>query len=469
MEKGQIIELYIEDMSSDGNGIGKTEGQVVFVDGCVLGDKVRAKITKAKKNYAFADCLKILEPSDKRNEGFCQFSKDCGGCPLGDLRYEEQLELKARWVKDKLTRIGGLEEPVIRPIIGMDEPLRYRNKAVFAVSKNGEIGFVRKKSHDVVDCPDCRIQSEKAMGIAEGLYQYLHEKNLKGAVDKLMVRTAPGTGEMMAVIKTKNKGKLPDLELLAGLLDEGSDFSLESIYIDDKCIAGKPVITEETGGLKFEISPESFYQVNSKQMLKLYGKAMEYADLKGGETVLDLYCGVGTIGLFAAKEMEDKGRVIGIESVKPAVIDANRNSVINGMVSTRYLTGKAEDILPAIMGIKPFMGYNEVNELVEKEPPLTVDHADVVFLDPPRAGCEEELLSAVVQAEPDRIVYVSCDPATLARDIKYLTENGYDFKEATLVDMFPHTGHVETVCCLYHQKKDFISVPYEPKNDGYLK
>jgi 23S rRNA (uracil1939-C5)-methyltransferase len=196
---------------------------------------------------------------------------------------------------------------------------------------------------------------------------------------------------------------------------------------------------------------------------------MEYADLKGGETVLDLYCGVGMIGLFAAKEMEDKGRVIGIESVKPAVIDANRNSVINGMVSTRYLTGKAEDILPAIMGIKPFMGYNEVNELVEKEPPLTVDHADVVFLDPPRAGCEEELLSAVVQAEPDRIVYVSCDPATLARDIKYLTENGYDFKEATPVDMFPHTGHVETVCCLYHQKKDFISVPYEPKNDGYLK
>ena len=444
MEKGQIIELIIDDMNTDGNGVGRTDGQVVFVAGCVTGDKVKARITKAKKNYALADCIEITEPSPFRNEGLCEYSGACGGCPLGDLKYSKQLEMKENWVREKLTRLGGLEEPLIRPIIGMDEPERYRNKAVFAVSSDGDIGFVRQKSHDVVDCPDCRIQTEACMGVAEGLYQYLHAFKLKGAVTSLTVRTAPGTGEMMAVIKTA-KNDLPELETLAGLLNEGSGFNLESIYMNDKCIAGRKTIMEETGGLKFEISPESFYQVNSEQMLKLYDKAMEYACLKGGETVLDLYCGVGTIGLFAAKQMNDTGRVIGIESVKPAVIDANRNSVINGMVSTRYIAGKAEEVLPAIMGLKPFMGYNEVNQLVEKEPPLTVDHADVVFLDPPRAGCEEELLNAVVQAAPDRIVYVSCDPATLARDIKYLTSSGYEFIEATPVDMFPHTGHVECV------------------------
>ena len=444
MEKGQIVDLFIEDMSSDGNGIGRTDGQVVFVEGCVQSDRVRARITKAKKNYALADCTEITEPSPFRNKGFCQFSGDCGGCPLGDLKYAKQLEIKEGWVREKLIRLGGLEEPIIRPIIGMEEPSRYRNKATFAVSDSGDIGFVRKKSHQVVDCQDCKIQTEACMGVADALWQYLHAKNLRKAVSSLMVRTAPGTGEMMAVLKA-SRNDLPDLELLAGLMDEGSGFNLESIYVNDKCIAGHKTITDIADGLKFEISPESFYQVNSEQMVKLYDKAMDYADLKGGETVLDLYCGVGTIGLFAAKRMNDSGRVIGIESVKPAVIDANRNSVINGMVSTRYIAGKAEEVLPAIMGLKPFMGYNEVNELVEKEPPLRVDHADVVFLDPPRAGCEEELLSAVVQAAPDRIVYVSCDPATLARDIKYLTGQGYEFIEATPVDMFPHTGHVETV------------------------
>ena len=444
MEKGQIVDLFIEDMSSDGNGIGRTDGQVVFVEGCVQCDRVGARITKAKKNYALADCTEITEPSPFRNKGFCQFSGDCGGCPLGDLKYAKQLEIKEGWVREKLIRLGGLEEPIIRPIIGMEEPSRYRNKATFAVSDSGDIGFVRKKSHQVVDCQDCKIQTEACMGVADALWQYLHAKNLRKAVSSLMVRTAPGTGEMMAVVKA-SRNDLPDLELLAGLMDEGSGFNLESIYVNDKCIAGHKTITDIADGLKFEISPESFYQVNSEQMVKLYDKAMDYADLKGGETVLDLYCGVGTIGLFAAKRMNDSGRVIGIESVKPAVIDANRNSVINGMVSTRYIAGKAEEVLPAIMGLKPFMGYNEVNELVEKEPPLRVEHADVVFLDPPRAGCEEELLSAVVQAAPDRIVYVSCDPATLARDIKYLTGQGYEFIEATPVDMFPHTGHCECV------------------------
>ncbi len=444
MEKGQILELEIIDMSSDGNGIARTYGPVVFVEDCVLGDKVKAKITKAKKNFANAQCVEILEPSPFRREGFCKHSHECGGCPLGDLEYSKQLEIKTKWVKDKLTRIGGLEEPEIRPIIGMEDPDRYRNKAVFSVAEDGAVGFNRKKSHDVFYCTDCKLQSYPTMGIANALEDYIELEFMRGNISKLTVRTAPGTDEMMAVIEARNP-HLPNLERLAEMLDEGSGFFLESLKINDRAVAGRSVITDVSGGLNFEISADSFYQVNSVQMVKLYEKAMDYADLKGSETVLDLYCGVGTIGLFAAKRMNDTGRVIGIESVKPAVIDANRNSVINGIVSTRYIAGKAEEVLPAIMGLKPFMGYNEVNELVEKEPPVKVDQADVVFLDPPRAGCEEELLDAVVQAAPDRIVYVSCDPATLARDIKYLTGQGYKFIEATPVDMFPHTGHVECV------------------------
>ena len=225
-----------------------------------------------------------------------------------------------------------------------------------------------------------------------------------------------------------------------------------------KCriIAGKPTITEEfiTGGgiLRFEISPQSFFQVNPEQMVKLYDKAAEYAGLKGGETVLDLYCGAGSIGIWLLEKLRNKDikafertKVIGIESVKPAVLDANRNSVINGLVNTRYFSGKAEEELPGMMGLAKLYKWNEVNERVEREPEIKIENADVVILDPPRAGCDEALLAAVAAAQPDRIVYVSCDPGTLARDIKYLTANGYEFIEATPVDQFPWTTHIEMV------------------------
>ena len=341
-------------------------------------------------------------------------------------------------------QLTGSEDPDVKPIIGMEEPERYRNKATFAVSEKGDVGFVRRKSHDVVHLNDCKLQPYQTMAISNALSEYMDLEFVRGNITKLMVRYAPGYDEAMAAIEAKNPN-MPNIERMAGMLNESCGYALESLKINDRTIAGKSVITDSAGGLDFEISADSFYQVNPVQMVELYEKAMDYADIKGGETVLDLYCGVGTIGLFAAKRMNNTGRVIGIESVKQAVIDANRNSVINGIVNTWYVAGKAEDVLPGIMGIKPYMGYDEFNNLVEKEPPVTCDHADVVFLDPPRAGCEEELLSAVVQAAPDRIVYVSCDPATLARDIKYLTEKEYSFIEATPVDMFPHTGHVETV------------------------
>ena len=331
------------------------------------------------------------------------------------------------------------------------------------------------------------------MAAAEALRQFMVEDHItsfdprweKGLMRHMIVRTAAGTGEVMVILVINGKA-IPNAQKLVEMLDEaiynvpvyddgplaGVEFSLESVVINvnksknldgpilgEECItiAGKPTITEEVSGMKFEISPLSFYQVNREQMVKLYDKVLEYADLKGGETVLDLYCGVGTIGLFCAREMEKKagesaaegtadgmevqpGQVIGIESIKGAVLDANRNATINGIVNARYVCGKAEEELPKMMGMVDTEGG--------KEPAVRISQADVAILDPPRAGCDERLLEAVVKAEPSKIIYVSCDPATLARDIKWLTENGYEFREATPCDMFPWTSHVEVVTCL---------------------
>ena len=538
MEKGQIVELTIEDMSAEGRGIGKIyddeRGFAVFVQDTVVGDRAKVELTKVKKNYAFGRVSEMLALSQDRQESFCPHSGLCGGCVYSKLSYEAQLALKEKQVREKLVRLGGLTDPVIMPIIGMgsedatEVPFRYRNKASMPVSTGGlitqkggivkpvhepRVGFYRPKSHDVVDCEDCLLQSEPAMAAAAALRKFMEEDHItsydprweKGLMRHMIVRTAAGTGEVMVILVINGKA-IPNAPKLIEMLDEaiynvpvyedgplaGVEFNLESVIVNinksknlegpilgEECItiAGKPTITEEVGGLSFEISPLSFYQVNREQMVRLYEKALEYASLKGNETVLDLYCGVGTIGLFAAAEMNrrtaelnaaaaagqavenaapgqaaaaalsgttasgqaaaDKspGRVIGIESVKGAVLDANRNATINGIVNARYVCGKAEEELPKMVDPK--------SEL--KDESLRVTHADVIILDPPRAGCEQALLEAVVQAAPDRIVYVSCDPATLARDIKWLGEHGYEFREATPCDMFPWTGHVESV------------------------
>ena len=467
-------------MTSEGQGIGKSDGFAIFVKGAVVGDTVLAELTKVKKRYAFARMIEILESSPDRIKNSCDCFNRCGGCPYGELSYEAQLRLKEKQVRDKLIHIGGLESPQVRPILGMENPFHYRNKAVMSIWAGGlitkkggiaenldnpSVGFYRGKSHQVVDCKDCLLQSEPAMAAAETLRSFLISDNItvydpkwgKGLFRHLAVRTAANTGEVMVVLVINGKG-IPNGEKLVQMLDDaiyalpaeksGIEYSLESVVINvnkekdgrvfgDEWItlAGKPTILDTAGGLKFEISPASFYQVNPAQMEVLYEKAMTYAGLSGKETVLDLYCGVGTIGLFAAAA--GAGRVIGIESVKSAVIDANRNAVINGMVNPRYVCGKAEEELPKLLS-----GEGLTDET------LRIDRADVVFLDPPRAGCEKSLLEAVVKAEPERIVYVSCDPATLARDVKLLTEGGYRFVEATPVDMFPWTGHVETVVLL---------------------
>ena len=524
MEKGQILELTIEDMSQEGKGIGKADGFAVFVDGAVVGDKVRVQLRKVKKRYGFGRLFEILEESPDRIESFCERQGECGGCPYGQLSYDAQLALKEKQVRDKLERLGGINDPVLYPIMAMDEPFRYRNKASMPVSTGGlitlkggiiqpvhepRVGFFGARSHEVADCSDCWLQSEPAMAAAEALRQFMTEDHItsfdprweKGLMRHMIVRTAAGTGEVMVILVINGKA-IPNAQKLVEMLDEaiynvpvyddgplaGVEFSLESVVINvnksknldgpilgEECItiAGKPTITEEVSGMKFEISPLSFYQVNRVQMVKLYDKVLEYADLKGGETVLDLYCGVGTIGLFCAREMEKKarerateadsdedvsgkayavhpGQVIGIESIKGAVLDANRNATINGIVNARYVCGKAEEELPKMMGMASAQGGENSAHGSEggKKPAIRISQADVAILDPPRAGCDERLLEAVVKAEPEKIVYVSCDPATLARDIKWLGEHGYEFREATPCDMFPWTSHVEVVTCL---------------------
>ena len=494
MEKGQIIELKIEDMLDDGRAFGRCEGCAVFVAmgsdplaGCrsaVPGDTVKAKITKTKKSSAEAALTEVTQPSPDRVEAECPYFGSCGGCTLQELSYEAQLRLKENQVRTKLARLGGLDDPEVNGIIGAENTKYYRNKAVFAVGAHGEVGFMKGKSHFVMDIEDCMLQSDAAMVCADALRHFLKsEPGLAGKVIKqLTVRTAFGTGEVMAVLESEKK-EFPRMDELIGMLDDavyslaldgsgGEDeeadpyFSLESVALihKGKChvLAGKPTITEElTGssgaGVRFEISPQSFFQVNPEQMVRLYEKAAEYAALEGGETVLDLYCGAGTIGIWLLDDLRrrnekafDKTKVIGIESVKPAVIDANRNSVINGLVNTRYFCGKAEEELPGMMGLSKLYKWNEVNERVEREPEIKIEKADVVILDPPRAGCDEALLKAVVQADPDRIVYVSCDPGTLARDIKFLCANGYEFIEATPADQFPLTSHIEACCLLMH-------------------
>lgn len=495
MEKNQIVEIKIEDMSYEGQGIGKADGFTVFVKDTVPGDFAKVELTKVKKNYGFGRLVELLEPSKDRTGGFCEKGHICGGCPFEKISYEGQLRLKEKQVKDKLVRLAKLENPKVNSIVEAEEIFRYRNKASMPVSTGGyltekgglrvpthepRIGFFRAKSHEVVNLIDCNLQSEPAMAAVEALRQFMEEEKLTsyderwgdGLFRHLIVRTAAGTGQVM-VILVVNGNTIPQASKLIEMLDDaifnvpvysegslaGVEFNLTSVVLNvnkkktseilgEECItlAGRDTILEEIGGLKFEISPLSFYQVNREQMVRLYDKALEYADIHNGDTVLDLYCGVGTIGLFAAKNWNCQ--VIGIESIKGAVLDANRNATINGIPNVRYFHGKAEDELPFMMGLKKLYKFNEVNEKVEREPKMKIKMANVVILDPPRAGCEEDLLNAVISSKARKIVYVSCDPGTMSRDIRYLCDRGYEFVEATPFDMFPNTASVECVAKL---------------------
>lgn len=467
MNTGEKITIDIIDMGMEGEGIGRFEGMAVFVRGAVPGDRAVVEITQVKKNFARGKLESLEKESEFRCEPVCVNAGRCGGCSLQSMTYKSQLKLKQKWVKDRLERIGGLQNVQVEETIGMDDPFRYRNKAQFPVSagrlvKNNKgkyrnnqpcsVGFYQVKSHQVVQCDECLIQAEPAEKLAMVVKEYVEaetvsvydEKSGMGLLRHLIVKSAFETGEVMAILVV-NGDHLPKIEKLVEAMDDAVNslpadengepyWSLESVILNvnkkkgseimgKECIAiaGKPTITDHMGGLQFEISPHSFYQVNPSQMKVLYDKVVEFAGLTGEETVLDLYCGVGTIGLYCASKAR---RVIGIEEVRSAALDANRNAVLNGIVNAEYLFGKAEEVLPKrLQDIK----------------------ADVVILDPPRSGCDPALLDAVGKVAPERIVYVSCDPATLARDLKMLMEKGYQVGRVQPVDMFPWTSHVEVV------------------------
>ncbi len=491
MNKGDTFETIIEDLTSEGAGLGRVDGLAVFVPNTIPGDRVRAGITKLKKNYAEAKLISLLEPSEDRIEPACPYADKCGGCALQNMDYAAQLKLKQKQVRNKLERIGGIDAPTVRETIGMDEPYKYRNKGEYpAFAKDGKartsfIGFYERKSHLIVDVEECMLQSEAADAITKVVRRFN-----RGEIKQVIVRTAYGTGEVMVILECR-PDKVKYLEDLIYAMDEECPGYLESVYaLTDgkyKLIAGKRTITdavcfdagdEEGRTLKFEISAPSFYQVNTEQMIKLYNKAAEYANLSGKETLLDIYCGIGTIGL----SMADKAKqVIGIELVKEAVIDANRNATINGIVNARYICGKAEEVLPAcadasiereswsaeaklaeaLSGGRRKENAAETEAEAEAENEAEKTSEIVAILDPPRAGCDEALLQAIADAGVSRIVYISCDAGTLARDVKYLGEQGYNFIEATPVDMFPWTGCVETVVLLSKGEIDSKKVRVE--------
>ena len=452
LKKNDRINLNIESCSSNGSGVGHYEGMAVFVPATAVGDEITAHILKAKKTYAYAKVESVLTPSPDRIEAECPVYLKCGGCVFSHMNYAAEAEIKASHVAECFKRIGGIE-PEFEPIISAETDKRYRNKAQFPVAvDNGEIktGFYSSHSHRVIHCPDCLLQPKEFEKILGVFSQYIKENGVsiydetahKGLLRHIYLRKGTKSGETM-VCAVINGKKLPNEDKLVSALTE-CDSSIRSIIVNTnkektnvilgkqcRTLWGEDYITDILCGLTFRISPLSFYQVNRDQAEKLYNKAAEYATLSGNETVLDLYCGAGTIGLSMAKNAQE---IIGVEIVPEAVEDAKLNAEINGIKNARFLCGdapKAAEILKN-EGIRP----------------------DVIILDPPRKGCSPEMLETAAQMAPDRIVYVSCDPATLARDCGIFATLGYTATKATPVDMFPRTGHVETVVQLSQRKTD---------------
>jgi 23S rRNA (uracil1939-C5)-methyltransferase len=473
---GDRLVVEVSDVGRDGRGIGRAEGLTVFAEGLIPGDKACVTVTKMKKNMAFAAAGEILEPSPFRVSPECGLSGTCGGCPLMAMEYSAQAKMKEGHVRAALSRIGGISDPKVRPIVSMGAQLGYRNKAVYAAAGD-KVGFYGERSHVLADVAYCPIQTPAANALAGALRSF---GPAAASVNALTVKSAFGTGEVMAVLGLERRPgqwleelimTLDDaVSALPPFGDDGRCWSLESVAgvfqgkqggakMSPKCeiVAGKRTITElvPESQMCFEISPQSFFQVNPEGTRALESILLEYAGLSGGETVIDLYCGVGVWGLVCAPYAKE---VIGIESEKQAVADANRNAVINQIVNARYICGKAEAELPAMLGkagaglpahvAKAKEGAGLPARVAKVKEGSQTLAADVAIVDPPRAGCAAGLLEAVAAIAPAKIVYISCDPATLARDIRMLEGLGYRFAEASPVDMFPHTVHVETVALL---------------------
>lgn len=459
--KNDLVTLEIEDCGIDGEGIGKADGFTVFVKDAVIGDTVTAKIIKAKKNYGYGRLMEVLKPSPYRVEPKCEFARQCGGCQLQALSYDQQLVFKTNKVKGHLERIGGFTDIPMEPIIGMDELFHYRNKAQFPVGRNKEgkivTGFYAGRTHNIIENRDC------ALGVAEnkevldrviahmekyGIEPY-NEATGKGLVRHVLIRYGYFTKEVMVCL-ILNGNKLPKEEQLVKSLCEIPGMTSITINVNKKhsnvilgeeirLLWGQEYITDRIGDISYQIAPLSFYQVNPMQTQKLYAKALEYADLHGEETVWDLYCGIGTISLFLAQKAKF---VRGVEIVPAAIENAKENAKLNGLENTEFFVGKAEEVLP-------------------REYKKNGVYADVIVVDPPRKGCDETLLETMVEMNPERIVYVSCDSATLARDLKYLCERGYELRKVCPVDQFGMTVHVETVVLLSKGEVDSKKIRVE--------
>ena len=446
--KNDILTLDIEDCGVDGEGIGKADGFTVFVKDAVIGDRIKAKIIKAKKNYGYGRLMEVITPSPYRVKPACSIARQCGGCQIQALSYEEQLKFKEKKVRGHLERIGGFKDLEMEPIMGMEEPYHYRNKAQFPVGKNkdGKIitGFYAGRTHSIIENRDCILGVKQNKDVLDRVIRHMEKYHIqpydettgKGLVRHIMIRYGFHTDQIMICL-ILNGDKLPAEKALVESLCEIPGMTSITINVNKKrnnvilgnqlrLLWGQSYITDSIGNVSYQISPLSFFQVNPIQTEKLYGKALEYAGLTGNETVWDLYCGIGTISLFLAQRAKF---VRGVEIVPQAIDNARENAKINGIENVEFFVGKAEEVLP-------------------REYDKNGIYADVIVVDPPRKGCDEALLNTILKMKPERVVYVSCDSATLARDLKILCAEEYELKRVSTTDMFPQSTHVETVVLL---------------------
>lgn len=453
-----MIRMKIEDISSEGLGIGHADGMAVFVKDTVIGDEITAKIIKVKKTYAYGRLMDLVQASPDRTEPVCRVARQCGGCQLQAMDYQAQLRFKENKVRNNLIRIGGFDrellDRIMEPIIGMEDPFHYRNKAQFPIGTDREerliAGFYAGRTHSIIDNHDCALGVKENKEILEIVLEHMrrlgisayNETTGKGLIRHVMIRYGFRTKQIMVCLVVNGR-KIPGekelvqaLTAIPGMTSIALNVNRENTNVilgrEIRLLWGQGYIEDYIGEVKYQISPLSFYQVNPVQTEKLYGTALEYAGLTGSETVWDLYCGIGTISLFLAQRA---GKVYGVEIVLEAIEDAKRNAALNHFTNTEFYVGKAEEVLP---------------EKYEKDN----ISADVIVIDPPRKGCEEKVLATMAKMAPQRIVYVSCDCATLARDLKYLCGQGYELKRVRATDMFPMSVHVETVCLLSQRKPD---------------
>ncbi|MDV4151354.1 23S rRNA (uracil(1939)-C(5))-methyltransferase RlmD [Clostridium sp. AL.422] len=450
VEKNNEYILDIISVGYEGEGIAKIDGYPIFIEGAILGEKVKALIVKVKKNYAYGKLLEVIEASEERIEPKCKVYKRCGGCTVQHMSYKKQLDYKFERVKDCISKIGGLDSSLVEYPVGMENPERYRNKVQLPVGiVKGElsIGFYAPRSHNIINLDTCLIQDKIADKVAKLTREWMTKYNISpasidgvfnknGLIRHIMIRKGFTTNEVMVVL-VSTKEKVENIDKFIDLIKDNVE-GIKSIILNvnkentnvilgQKCITlwGEDTITDYIDNFKFNISPLSFFQVNPVQTEKLYSKALEYAGLTGDETVFDAYCGTGTITLFLSQKAK---KVYGVEIIEPAIINARENARINNIDNAEFFVGKSEEIIPELIekGIAP----------------------EVIVVDPPRKGCDIKLLEAIGNAKPNRLVYVSCDPSTLARDLKILEEKGYKTEKVQPVDMFPHTSHVECVALL---------------------